>query len=358
MKLKPDWSAARENFTKWWAGKGLAVWISAPRRDVDASALPPPPPDEVPNSARWSDPVRRRIVSERGLARQCYLAETFPIYNTDTGPGSLGAFLGAAPQFERRTVWYEPCIADPDSYGPIKLSTKNNRWLDVQLAMIDEGVRSSDGRWLVGMPDLVENLDTLAAMRGSENLLMDLIERPGWVSDRLAEINEAYFQAFDILYNRIRDEHGGNAYGIFLIYGPGKMAKVQCDFSCMISPAMFNEFVLPHLKAQCDWLDYPMYHLDGTTAMQHLDSLLSIDSLKAIEWTPQAGQPQGGNKQWYDLYRRIKAGGKSVQAVGVLPDEVVPLIEAVGPEGLYILTKADSQDQAERLVQTIERYRK
>ena len=44
----------------------------------------------------------------------------------------------------------------------------------------------------------------------------------------------------------------------------------------------------------------------------------------------------GGHPQWYDLYRRIKAGGKSVQAVGVKPEEVVPLLDAVGPEGMYI----------------------
>ena len=103
----------------------------------------------------------------------------------------------------------------------------------------------------------------------------------------------------------------------------------------MISPAMFRQFAVPYFRAQCDWLDYSMYHFDGETAMQHLDALLSIDSLDAIEWTPvgAAGQsnvsPTGGNAHWYDLYRRIKAGGKSVQAVGVKPDEVIPMLDAV-----------------------------
>jgi peptide/nickel transport system permease protein len=35
--------------------------------------------------------------------------------------------------------------------------------------------------------------DTLAALRGDQVLLIDLIERPGWVRERLAEINQAFF---------------------------------------------------------------------------------------------------------------------------------------------------------------------
>ena len=72
---------------------------------------------------------------------------------------------------------------------------------------------------------------------------MDLVERPTWVEERLAEINAAFFAAFDLLYAKVRDADGGNAFSAFRIWGPGKTAKVQCDFSCMISPRMFRQFV-------------------------------------------------------------------------------------------------------------------
>ena len=118
----------------------------------------------------------------------------------------------------------------------------------------------------------------------------------------------------------------------------------------MISPAMFREFVVPALTEQCEWLDYSMYHLDGTTALQHLDAILEIEPLDAIEWTPQSGLEGGGSPRWYDLYRRIKTAGKSVQAVGVTPAEVAPLIDAIGPEGLYITTRCATEAEARRLV--------
>ncbi len=63
----------------------------------------------------------------------------------------------------------------------------------------------------------------------------------------------------------------------------------QALLSCLISSEMFREFVMPALVEQCERLAYVMYHLDGTTALHQLDALLEIKSIRAIEWTPQAG---------------------------------------------------------------------
>jgi hypothetical protein len=125
----------------------------------------------------------------------------------------------------------------------------------------------------------------------------------------------------------------------------------------MISRSMFSEFVVPALTVQSRRLDYILYHLDGTTALQHLDALLAIERIQAIQWTPQAGQPGGGDKCWYDLYRRIRRAGKAVQATGVKAEEVVPLVETLGPAGLFIMTWARSQEEGEKLLEATAQYR-
>ena len=356
LKWKPDWPRAQANLVRWWEGEGLALALTAPRPEPIEAIPPPAEPRDI--EARWTDPVFRCTQAERDMAATAFLAEAFPYFDTQIGPGSLGTFLGAQPRFSPYTVWYEPCIEDPDSFGHIRFRPEGNRWWNAHLALVEEGLRRARGRYLVGVPDLIENIDTLAAMRGNERLLVDLLDRPAWVQARLAEINEAFFETFTLLNEKVKDADGGNAFCAFRIWGPGKTAKVQCDFSCMISPRMFREFVVPPLAAQCDWLDYSVYHLDGTTALQQLEPLLEIESLDAIEWTPQAGRPGGGSPEWYDLYRRIKAGGKSVEAIGVAPEEVVPLLDAVGPEGMLILTHAPTLDAAERLLAAVEPYRK
>ena len=51
----------------------------------------------------------------------------------------------------------------------------------------------------------------------------------------------------------MRDEVGGSCYWV---WAPGRTAKFQCDFSAMISPAMFNEFMLPVLGEMCERVSY------------------------------------------------------------------------------------------------------
>ena len=109
-------------------------------------------------------------------------------------------------------------------------------------------------------------------------------------------------------------------------------------------------YCLPPLLEEIDAFEYPMYHLDGAGALSHLDTLLGIEELRAIQWVPGAGHEEVA--QWYDLIRRILAGGKSVE-VFARPDAIDDLVKNVGTRGLLIATHVASQEEAERL---LERY--
>ena len=358
LSWKPDWETTKAEAIRWWKGEGMYLHLTAD--NPNPPEILPRPTSPLDFETAWLDPDFRCSQAEYQLSRTLFLSGAFPYFDTQIGPGSLSTFLGSRPGFAEDTVWYWPCISDPTTYGPVTFNPQANHWLDAHLALIDEGLRRAKGRYLVGIPDLIENLDTLASLRGDEALLFDLVERPTWVSEKLAEINQAYFQAFDLIYQRVKDADGGNAFSAFRIWGPGRTAKLQCDLSAAISPNMFRRFVQPYLAEQVRWLDYSLYHLDGTNAWQHIDLLLEIEGLNAIEWTPQAGRPGGGSPKWYDLYRRIKAGGKGIQAVGVEDDEIVPLLDAVGPQGTYIMAsdRPRTLDQAEKLLKAVEPYRK
>ncbi len=349
LKWKPDWDVAKQHFTEWWNARGLVLLVRAPLSEPREATPPIPETDDL--EASWTDPTIRLRRAEGNMAGTYYGGDNFPYFDTQIGPGSLGTFLGATPHFAPTTVWYEPCIADPDTYGDIEFDPSNH-WFRVHMGLIEAGLRSANGRYLVGIPDVIENIDTLAAMRDNEAMLFDLIERPAWVIEKIAQINRAYFQAFDLMYERVKDEEGGNAYAAFGIWGPGKTAKVQCDFSCMISPQMFREFVVPSLTEQCEWLDYSLYHLDGTTAVQHLDALLEIEALNGIQWTPQAGKPGGADPVWYDIYKRVLAAGKCVHVSGHI-QQLRPLLDALGTEGVYYGTWAKDPDEAQKLVQSV-----
>jgi len=56
------------------------------------------------------------------------------------------------------------------------------------------------GRYFVAMPDTSGNMDALAHLRGSENLLMDILVNPEPVKDALRKIQEAWQETIDRAY--------------------------------------------------------------------------------------------------------------------------------------------------------------
>ena len=356
MEYKLDWDHARENLIRWWNHSGLSIYLMVEREIPRFEIHKPKSTGSL--KLDWIDPEYRLALSEYEMSWHDYYLEAFPYFDTQIGPGSLGIILGSKPLFVEDTVWYQPIIVDPDLFTHITFEPRNNLIWQQHLSVIQTGLDKAKERYLVGIPDLIENMDTLAALRGDQALLLDLTERQDWVFERLQEINIAYFNVFEEIYNLVKDSCGGNAFSAFKVWGPGKTAKIQCDISATLSPRMFRKFVFPFMVEQCNWLDYSLYHLDGTNCLQHLPILLEIPKLNAIEWTPQTGKPGGGSPEWFELYKQIKAGGKSIQAVGVEPDEVIPLLDSVGPAGLYILlSRALKLTELDPFLKAIEPYR-
>lgn len=359
---KPNWEETKRHFVDWWNGKGLVLgspgwWGTSP------ASTPHEILEEVtPAASReefHTDALRRARYNHWSLSVQAFPADVLPVSETEIGPGSMALLLGSEPGFSETTVWYHPCMKDepePERLPPLRFDP-GNKWWKVHEATLRACAELAGGRYAVGCPDLIENVDTLASLRDAQTLLVDMIERPDWVGRKLAEINRAWFEVYDRIYEIIRLEDGSAVFGAFRLWAPGKVAKVQCDAAAMFSPDMFRRFVVPALAEQCEWLDYSMFHLDGHECMCHLDALLAIEALDAIEWTPDPNVPPGGDPEWYCMYRRILQAGKSVQAVGVRHDEVVPLLDAVGGAGMYVLTRFDDEAAAEKLAKEVEQYR-
>ena len=146
-------------------------------------------------------------------------------------------------------------------------------------------------------------------MRGNEQLLVDLVERPAWVEQSLAKITQLYFRYYDVLYDLMRDEVGGSH---FWCWAPGRMAKFQCDFSAMIGPEMFGRFMVPVLREMCERVSYCMFHWDGPGAIPHHDHLLSIESLDMIQWTPGAGAESPEHPRWWPMHHKTLDAGKKL----------------------------------------------
>jgi hypothetical protein len=352
LYYKEDWAETWPRFIAWWQCQivdRVALSVRAPRAVPLGPTEPPREPDDP--FAYWTDPDYRLARAEATLNQTAYLGEAFPFFAPEIGPGSMALYLGSEPAFDKATVWYNP-IWDSLERPPALRYDPDNRYLELNRRLIRESLRRGEGKYLTTLPDIIENLDVVASLRGTEPLLTDLLDYPDSVHSAQRQVLDLFFRYYDEVYDAVAPKTpGGGLASLFQVWGPGRVAKVQCDFVAMISPRTFDEFVAPYLDAQCNRLDYSVYHLDGPNAICHVDSLLHIPKLNAIQWTPGAAFEGVGSPRWFDLYARIKAGGKGLLLLDVRPHEVEPLVRELGPEGLFIGTTVASEEEGRRLLE-------
>jgi len=279
------------------------------------------------------------------------MADMLPVANTQLGPGSLAAILGGVFEGGEDTIWIHP---DPNYTDDIKFNPNHPNYL-LHKDLLRTCKKKAQGHYYVGMPDLMEGMDVLAAIKGTDKVLLDTVMQPEVLEHQMQQINDIYFKVFDELYDIIR-EGDEMAFCYFSSWAPGKMSKLQSDISTMISVDDYRRFVQPFIREQCQKIDYTLYHLDGVGAMHHLDALLEIKELNAIQWTPGVGEPQGGSPKWYDLYKKILAGGKSIMACWVTLDELRPLLDNIGGDGVHLEMDFHNEREVEQAMRIIEEY--
>ncbi|MBO6189140.1 MAG: methyltransferase cognate corrinoid protein [Prevotella sp.] len=349
---KANLEETKQRYINWWNHKGIVLnmWEHFQDGVKPHADIPAPKPYRDLNQ-RWFDPEWRADYLDWYVAHSSLMADMLPVANTQLGPGSLAAILGGVFEGGEDTIWIHP---DPNYTDDIKFDPNHPNWL-LHKELLKACKRKAQGHYYVGMPDLMEGLDVLAALKGTDHVLLDTVMQPEVLEQQMQQINDIYFQVFDELYDIIR-EGDEMAFCYFSSWAPGKMSKLQSDISTMISQDDYRRFVQPFIREQCQKIDYTLYHLDGVGAMHHLDALLEIDELNAIQWTPGVGEPQGGSPKWYDLYKKILSHGKSIMACWVTLDELRPLLDNIGGDGVHIEMDFHNEREVEQAMRIVEEY--
>lgn len=353
LEHKPDFLEAAERMAAFWEHRELdrpAIWLTAPR-ETPLPGPPAPAPTDDPQ-IMWLDQDYRFALGEAQIRQTHFLAEAFPAMQTQLGPGSLALHLGSQGIYRPTTIWYEPCIDDLTAGPDLAYLPDEPTW-QWTVEYTRRCAEAGQGRYIVALPDIIENLDIIASLRGSLELLVEMVDAPAAVHRYQEQVLELYFRYYDELATLARIYQTGSLFVSFPGWSPGRVCKLQCDMSAMISPGMFREFVLPYLRAQCRRLDHCFYHLDGRDAICHLPALLEIDELHGIQWTPGAGTDPVHSERWWPLYHQIQEAGKSNFILGVPAGAVKGLLEEFDPSLTFISTGCATLTDAEALLASL-----
>jgi hypothetical protein len=345
-----DWDRIERDWSAWWAGEldRPMVWLTT--EDTQKRAGAPAAPGYVTNLPKEMplEEVVDRYQAQLEAAH--FHADSFPKWWLNFGPGIMAGFTGSRVITAPDTVWFEPEQWVPIEEQRIEYDPDNFWWQRVRGL-----TQLSTERWgdqvAVGHTDLGGNLDILASFRGSQQLSLELIDAPEEVDRQVAEITRLWLRYYDELYAIIQQSGRGTTPWA-PIWSPRRTYMLQSDFAYMISPKMFERFVMPDLEACCAALDHAFYHLDGKGQIPHLDQLLSIDDLWGIQWVPGDGAPPP--EDWLPLLKRIRDGGKLCQ-VGVSAAGARKIVRELGGKGfcLHIWPSDFTPEEAEAFLKVL-----
>lgn len=276
-----------------------------------------------------------------------YYGDAWPKWFVNFGPGIIAGFLGAQVKVRPDTIWFEP----PDGFVFEDFHPQfdeNNPWYRRVMELTETALKKWDDWINVSFTDLGGNFDILLHFRTTEKLLTDLYDRPEKIKNHLDKITELWLIYFEKFCQKLSSCQSGTSAWAPL-WSPEKMYILQSDFSYMISPAMFEKFVLPDLIACCDYLDHSFYHLDGKGQLSHLDILLGIENLHGVQWMPGEG---GGNiEDFVDVLKKIIEAGKLTQ-VYASPESALKIKDQMGAKGFvfHIVHKGMNETEANELV--------
>lgn len=285
---------------------------------------------------------------DKYLKSHAFLGEAMPAFRPGFGPDQMAGFLGApiiVSDGSSITSWSEKIVEDWKSFLPLKINDDNICWQRMKEyhAAAEEYYK---GKCLLGNIDLHSNIDTLEGLRGAQNLLFDMIDKPETLLEAMSQVRRIFREVYETFYAYGNKERLGTTSGLHM-YSRGKHGPIQADFICLLSPDMFRRFVLPAIVEEAQYLDHSCFHLDGPDALVHLDDILAIKEIHAVQWVSGAGARH--QLEWPEVLHKIQAAGKAVPLYGTV-EQIKAIHGQYKPELVQYDIQADSVEEGAKFM--------
>ncbi len=350
MQFREKYPEVCERVDRFWQGTDTdrpVLFITAPRDDPDDSV---PPPD-FGNPADRVLPENMVAQARHRLARTAYLAEGYPHFFVNFGPGVLHACIGGDADFSSMdTTWFPEFLSDVGEFAGLRFQPEGKWWTAIVRAteaLLDE----LGDELVVSFTDIGGVADVVASAIGTEQLLVDCIERPELVRRAVEHGHRLWVEALEANYLCFKGRQDVTTPW-WPVLSRGRTYMTQCDFNSMISPKVFADLFVEELGDTYKILDEGCFHLDGIGTEVHVPALLAQDNLRCIQWVPEPGTSALRHTK---MLREIQEAGVSV-TFALRPDELEAACREFDPRRLLLNIDCESEARARELIESALRW--
>jgi hypothetical protein len=265
----------------------------------------------------------------------------------------FAACYGCPYVFGEVTAWAEPMLGKLPAAAELPAFDWGCEYFRKLDEMTSLALEESRGRFLVGYTDIHPGMDWCAALRGTQALLTDFYDDPESLRVLCGASLGDFLKFFDYFDARLKERRQLSVTWMN-IPSFGKLHIPSCDFASMISCEQFEEYAMPCLEQECLHMDHNIFHLDGKGVARHLDRILTLPKLNAVQWVQGVGEDQP-IMQWVPLIRKIQGAGKGV-VVDVTTGELESFIAEVPPKGIYLCISTGSPEEEDAVLKRVEKW--
>ena len=299
---------------------------------------------------RWMDAEFQAQSFLDSIRGQRFNAETFPVYMPNLGPNFFAATHGAELIFGENTSWCEPVIRSMDDLKKIRFS-KDNLYYRQMRKLTEAALQICGDQFWVGYTDLHPGMDCAAAWRGTENLCLDLMLDPEMVRELLRLSTEHLLEVYNEYHELLTAHNQPSVTWMNIPVPGGRMHIPSNDFSFMISPGQFNEFALPILQKEVKTMTHNVFHVDGLGVARHIDSILSVPEIRAIQWV-QGMADDYPIMQHLAFIRYIQSKGASV-IVDLDKKDLEKFMDCMSPKGIFLWVATDNEAEEMAIIKKL-----
>ena len=317
-------------------------------------AYSPPTSKHTNAEEYWLDAEYQAERQLSAIRATKYYGDALPQIFPNVGPDFFAACFGGKIVFEEKSTSYiVPFVNDYADLDALRFNYQSECFKKME-DMYDALIALNDGDSYIGWPDIHTGADCLVGFRGPQQLCMDLYDFPEQIKKNIKMVTAEYKKLLDYYFKKL----GAHKYAITGwpgIVSSKKWSVPSCDFAYMISTDDFNEFFLEGIREECGFTEANIFHLDGKGSLKHLDALLGIENLNAIQWVYGAGN--GRASGWIPVYQKVQAAGKGIQ-INIDLDELETIMQNLHPEGVFLYVRGvKDEETVNNVIRTVSKWK-